>query len=88
MANGFAAFIIRRSITAVIVLGIVITITAVFIYSGTCARINAIRAEIRQQILDEIAARGIEFPSARAMELYVQQRMQEELSKRGLDICG
>jgi Na+-translocating ferredoxin:NAD+ oxidoreductase RnfG subunit len=84
---GLYSFIVRRSITLVIVLAVVIALTAGILYYGVCARIDSTVAEIRQQIYQEIAEKKITFPTQEAEDAYVDARMQEELVKRGLDIC-
>ena len=65
----------------------VFVLAASLLYSSACARIDAVMAEIRQQIYQEIAEKKITFPTQEAEDAYVDARMQEELVKRGLDIC-
>lgn len=69
------------------VLVVVVVLTASLLYYGVCSRIDATVAEIRMQIYQEIAEKKMTFPTPEDEIAYVNARMQQELAKRGLDIC-
>ena len=87
LKNSLAGFILRRSISAVIVVFVVVSITAVALYSFNTQRCPAIRAEVLQNIEKEIAEKHMIFPSEDARQNYIQQRMDTELKARGLEYC-
>jgi hypothetical protein len=85
--QGFVAFIMRRSVTAIIPLGVVVAIVVVVLNIGTCSQLDAIIAQIKQQIADEIAAKHLTYSSLEEMQAYIDMRLQQEIIRRGLDVC-
>lgn len=58
-SSNLASFAIRRTVTAAIVLAMVVIIIVALLNYNTCARIDAIKAEILQQINQEIIEKKI-----------------------------
>ncbi|HEV8387312.1 MAG TPA: hypothetical protein VGQ03_06785 [Nitrososphaera sp.] len=85
--QGFVAFIMRRSITGIITLGVVVAIIIVVLNVGMCSQLDAIIAQIKQQIEDEIIAKHLTFATPEEMQAYINMRLQQELTQRGLDVC-
>jgi len=80
-------FVLRRSISIMVVLVVVISITAIALYSYNLQRCAGVKVEIRQAIENEIITKHITFPTNEARDLYIQGRMDSELKARGLDYC-
>jgi hypothetical protein len=85
--NGFAAFVTRRSVAAILTVGVIVAIVAAVLQFGLCAQIDAKLIEIRQQIEQEIIDKGLRFSTAEERKVYVDMRMQQEITRLGLDIC-
>jgi len=77
----------RHSATAIITLGVVVAIVLVVLNFGMCSQLQAIIAQIRQQIADEIAAKHLTFSSLEERQAYKDMRLQQEIIRRGLDVC-
>lgn len=83
--KGFRRFLFYCSLTVAGTLVAAIIIVVVVAYQGLgCGRIDAIIAEIRQQVVAEIAEKRI---TPEDMEAYIQNRIRQELERRGLDVC-
>jgi hypothetical protein len=85
MKSGIATFLLNRSISAIIVLVVVVSITSFALYSYNVQRCAGINMEIRQDVENEIADKHITFPNAEARESYIQERIESELIARGMD---
>jgi len=85
--NGFVAFVMKRSVMAIITIAVVVAITAAVLYSWLCANIAAKLVEIRQQIEQEIAAKKLAFRTPEERQAYVDMRIEQEITRLGLDVC-
>lgn len=87
MKRGIATFVLLRSVSLIIVLGIVVSIISFALYYFNSQRCAVIKMEIRQDVEGEIAVRHITFPTADEREAYIQERIQSILVARGMDYC-
>jgi len=84
---GWPKFIIKRAITAALVLVIVIVISTLVISYSVCSRITGIMAELRLQINNEIESQHLKFTSFEDRNNYVEKRVAQEIKKMGLEVC-
>lgn len=71
--NGFAAFVMRRSVTGILTLAVVVAIAVVILQFGLCAQVDPKLVEIRQQIEQEIIAKKIIFYTPEERRAYIDQ---------------
>ncbi|HJS83498.1 MAG TPA: hypothetical protein VJ742_11765, partial [Nitrososphaera sp.] len=80
-------FLVSRSLTAAGNLVVVVVIVMILLYQGLCANVENIIVEVRQQIEQEIIDKKLTFDSPEERLEYVNQRIQQGLANRGVDIC-
>jgi ABC-type microcin C transport system permease subunit YejB len=85
--NGLAAFVMRRSVTVILTLAVVVAIIVAILQFGLCAQVDAKLVEIRQQIEQEIIAKKIIFDTPEERQAYIDQRTLQEIRRLGLDAC-
>jgi hypothetical protein len=85
--NGFASFIMHRSIGIIISLAVFVILTVAILNYSVCANIEATIIQITQEIDAEIIDKGLAFASSEERQAYKDKRLQEELAARGLDVC-
>ena len=88
MSSGLRSFLVRRSLAAGGVLLVGVVIVVVLLNAGVCAGIDWIIAQMRQEIEAEIIEKKMTFPSLEARQEYINERLQQELEARDLDICS
>jgi hypothetical protein len=85
--KGLQRFLVSRSLTAAGSLVVVVVIVMFVLYQGLCANVESIIAQVRQQIEQEIIDKKLTFDSPEERLEYINQRIQQELANRGVDIC-
>ncbi len=87
MLKGLQRFLVSQSLTAAGSLVVVVVIVIFVLYQGLCANVESIIVQVRQQIEQEIIDKKLTFDSSEERLEYINQRIQQGLANRGVDIC-